>query len=208
MRPQDKLVTKLRRKGGLDEQVLQALSTVPRERFIEPKLGPVAYRDRALPIACSQTISQPYIVAYMTSLLNISPNSTVLEIGTGSGYQTAVLAELARHVYTIEVVEQLATESAALLSALGYTNISFRTGDGYIGWPEEGPFDAIIVTAAPDHIPEPLVAQLALGGRMVIPVGDSRQTLKLLERKPEGVAVHNTLPVLFVPMTGTARHQE
>ena len=207
MRAQQKLVTKLRRKGGLDERVLRALATVPRERFIEPRLSALAYRDRALPIGCDQTISQPYIVAYMSSLLQISPGATVLEIGTGSGYQTAVLAELADRVFTIEVVETLANQAAAWLTDLGYTNICFRTGDGYGGWPDDVAFDAIMVTAAPDHIPEPLVNQLAMGGRMIIPVGESRQTLKLLERDSEGVAVRDTLPVLFVPMTGRARNQ-
>ncbi|HTD53542.1 MAG TPA: protein-L-isoaspartate(D-aspartate) O-methyltransferase, partial [Thermoanaerobaculia bacterium] len=162
-----------------------------------------AYEDHPLPIAGHQTISQPYIVALMTELLDLQPGETVLEIGTGSGYQSAVLAKLAREVYSIEIVPELAREAAERLKRLDYTNVIVREGDGYRGWPEHAPFDAIIVTAAPERIPEPLLDQLAPGGRMVIPVGGFFQELKVFRKDANGkVSEKDVLPVRFVPMTG------
>ena len=160
-----------------------------------------------MPIGHEQTISQSYIVAFMTEALRLREGDKVLEIGTGSGYQAAVLAECCRQVYTIEIVEPLAERAATTLTALGYSNIEVRHGDGYRGWPEHAPFDAIIVTAAPDHVPEPLVAQLAVGGRMVIPVGDVVQNIVLIEKTMTGTTRRRLLPVTFVPMTGEAERR-
>ena len=191
-----------------DPSVVSAMRRVPRDRFVPPDQRPWAYEDRPLPIGYRQTISQPYIVAYMTQALRLAPDAKVLEVGTGSGYQAAVLAELAASVYSIEIVTQLAARARDTLSDLGYANVHVRQGDGYAGWPEQAPFDAIIVTAAPDHIPQPLVDQLALGGRLIIPVGQDRQTLTILTRTEDGIAQETTLPVLFVPMTGEAERRE
>ena len=166
-----------------------------------------AYEDRPLPIGHRQTISQPYIVAYMTQALRLTPDAKVLEVGTGSGYQAAVLAELAAAVYSIEIITQLAERARDTLAELGYANVQVRQGDGYAGWPEQAPFDAIMVTAAPDHVPQPLVDQLAVGGRLIIPVGQNRQTLTILTRTEDGVEQDTTLPVLFVPMTGEAERR-
>ena len=166
-----------------------------------------AYEDRPLPIGYRQTISQPYIVAFMTQALQLTEDTRVLEIGTGSGYQTAVLAELASQVYSIEIVPELAARALETLADLGHANVETRVGDGYQGWPDAAPFDAIIVTAAPDHVPAPLLAQLAPGGRMVIPVGQDRQSLTLITRDDDGVTRRNLLPVLFVPMTGEAERR-
>jgi protein-L-isoaspartate(D-aspartate) O-methyltransferase len=163
-------------RGVRDSSVLDAMRTVPRHRFVPAGHAYQAYADQPLPTGEGQTISQPYIVALMTELLGCGPKDTVLEIGTGSGYQAAVLAELVAHVYSIEIVEILARRADSTLKELGYGNISVKAGDGYRGWPEHAPFDAIIVTAAPDHIPEPLVEQLKVGGRLVIPVGDAWRT--------------------------------
>jgi protein-L-isoaspartate(D-aspartate) O-methyltransferase len=161
------------------------------------------YGDHPLPIAGNQTISQPYIVALMTELADLAPGEKVLEIGTGSGYQSAVLSRLAREVYSIEIVPELARESAERLRKLGYGNVTVREGDGYRGWPEHAPFDAILVTAAPDRIPQPLLDQLAPGGRMVIPVGSFFQELKVLSKDRNGkITEKDILPVRFVPMTG------
>ena len=190
-----------------DPGVVSAMRRVPRDRFVPPDQRQWAYEDRPLPIGYDQTISQPYIVAYMTQALRLTPDAKVLEVGTGSGYQAAVLAELAATVYSIEIVTQLAARARDTLSDLGYTNTHVREGDGYAGWPEQAPFDAIIVTAAPDHIPQPLVDQLALGGRLIIPVGRDRQTLTVLTRTEDGVGQEPTLPVLFVPMTGEAERR-
>ena len=187
-----------------DPRLLGAIRRVPRDRFVPADQREWAYDDRPLPIGYRQTISQPYIVAYMTQALQLSPDAKVLEVGTGSGYQAAVLAELVATVYTIEIVPQLATRARATLDELGYANVHVRQGDGYAGWPEEAPFDAIIVTAAPDHVPQPLVDQLALGGRLIIPIGQGRQALTILTRTEDGVEHETTLPVLFVPMTGQA----
>ena len=190
-----------------DPRVIDVMQRVPRHRFVPEDIRPRAYDDRPLPIGYRQTISQPYVVAYMTQALQLAPNARVLEIGTGSGYQTAVLAELAATVYSIEIVPPLAARAAATLDELGYDNVQVREGDGYAGWPEAAPFDAIMVTAAPDHVPQPLVDQLAVGGRMIIPVGAYRQTLTVLVRTGEGVTEEAALPVLFVPMTGEAERR-
>ena len=194
----------LRARGIADQAVLTAIGSVLRHRFVPEELSSNAYDDRPLPIGFDQTISQPYIVAYMTEALGLSPEARVLEIGSGSGYQTAVLAELVREVYSIEIVPELAARSRNLLSALGYENVDIREGDGYAGWPEKAPFDAIIVTASPDHVPQPLIDQIAVGGRLVIPVGRVIQSMMILTRTPNQVVEEITLPVRFVPMTGEA----
>ncbi|MGH9459343.1 MAG: protein-L-isoaspartate(D-aspartate) O-methyltransferase [Thermoanaerobaculia bacterium] len=185
-----------------DSAVIEAMRTVPRHRFVPPSEAPSAYEDRPLPIGYGQTISQPYIVAYMTQALDLGPGDRVLEIGTGSGYQAAVLAEIVREVYTIEIVPELARQARDTLAQLGYDNVHVREGDGYRGWPEAAPFDGIIVTAAPRRIPAPLIDQLALNGRMVVPVGDWYQELVILTKTAEGVIEQRTIPVRFVPMTG------
>lgn len=189
----------------LDSRVMKAMGTVPRHLFIPLRLRPFAYENRPLPIGHGQTISQPYIVALMTDLLGVGPDSVVLEVGTGSGYQAAVLAALVREVYTIEIIPGLAEPAAERFSAPEYANVRVRTGDGYYGWEEAAPFDAIIVTAAAGHVPPPLVRQLRPGGRMVIPVGDrfSVQHLLLVEKFDAGtVSTRQILPVRFVPLTG------
>ena len=183
--------------------VIDALRTVPRHEFVPEQFrGAAAYRNSPLPIGSGQTISQPYIVALMTDLADVGPDSIVLEIGTGSGYQAAVLAEFVDHVYTIEIIESLGRRAVETLDRLGYTNVSVRIGDGYQGWPEHAPFDAILVTAAPDEVPEPLVQQLRTGGRLVIPVGPRGQiqSLQVLEKiAPDETRVTDVLPVRFVP---------
>lgn len=192
-------------RGIKNELVLEAMSTVPRHEFLPESQRILAYTDRALPIGHGQTISQPYIVALMTQVLELQPGDSVLEIGTGSGYQAAVLAEITDEVYSIEIIEPLARRARDTLDRLGYTSVRTRIGDGYRGWPEHAPYDAIIVTAAPDHVPQPLVDQLAIGGRMVIPVGSYYQELMLLKKDPEGnMTREGVIPVLFVPMTGEA----
>lgn len=190
---------------SFDERVMATMAKVPRHRFVPEHLADQAYRNRALPIGEGQTISQPFIVALSTDLLEPQPDDTVLEVGTGSGYQAAVLAELVREVHSIEIVEPLGREAARLLRELGYDNIDTRIGDGYRGWPEKAPFDGIVVTAAAASVPEPLVEQLKPGGRMVIPVGPSasNQELVLIEKRADGSVTRRTvLPVRFVPMTG------
>ena len=187
-----------------DPRVLKAMRSVPRHLFVPPSLRSHAYDDTPLPIGHEQTISQPYIVAFMSEALELKPDHRVLEIGTGSGYQAAVLAELAREVYSIEIVEPLAREAEQRLKQLGYSNIKLRVGDGYRGWPEAAPFDAIMVTAAPDHVPPALIEQLAEGGRLVLPVGRFSQNLVRIRRTPEGTRRESLLPVRFVPMTGEA----
>ena len=195
--------TQIVARGVRDPRVLAAMREVPRHLFVPETEAPHAYEDHPLPIGGNQTISQPYIVALMTELAEIAPEEKALEIGTGSGYQSAVLARLAREVYSIEIVPQLARESAERLTKLGYANVFVREGDGYRGWPEKAPFDAIIVTAAPDRIPQPLLDQLAPGGRMVIPVGSFFQELKVLSKDKNGkITEKDILPVRFVPMTG------
>jgi len=187
-----------------DERVLAAMRKVPRHRFVSEEMAKFAYRDSPLPIGGGQTISQPYIVAFMTQALALDGSEKVLEVGTGSGYQAAVLGECAREVCTIEIVEWLATRAEGLLAGLGYANVRVRAGDGYAGWPDEAPFDAILVTAAPDHVPRTLVDQLAIGGRMVLPVGEREQELVLIEMTSQGTLRRALLPVQFVPMTGRA----
>ncbi len=186
--------------------VLAAMRKVPRHELVPSRLAHVAYSDNPLPIGHDQTISQPFIVAFMTQALDPKSGDRVLEIGTGSGYQAAVLAELVREVYTIEIVEPLALRAESDLARLGYGNIFVRAGDGYLGWPEAAPFDAVIVTCAPDHVPQPLVDQLRDGGRMIIPVGaqGGAQELVLLIKRGTALERQAVLPVRFVPMTGKA----
>ena len=185
-----------------NRHVLAAMATVPRHEFVPEKVRSLAYGDFPLPIGFDQTISQPYIVAFMTEKLAAKPTDRVLEIGTGSGYQAAVLSALVKEVFTIEIVEPLAQRAATDLKRLGYTNVTVRAGDGYKGWSEAAPFDAIIVTCAPDHVPQPLVDQLKEGGRMIIPVGSAGdQSLYLLEKKGAKIERRAVLPVRFVPMT-------
>jgi len=191
----------LKPRGIKDERVLAAMAKVPREQFVPAEQRADAYQDGPLPIGYDQTISQPYIVAFMTEQLRLKPSDRLLEIGSGSGYQAAVLAELVADVYTIEIIEPLAKTAQATLQRLGYKNVHLKVGDGYQGWPEEAPFDAIIVTCAPDKVPQPLVDQLKDGGRMVIPVGERfAQHLYLLENKNGQLKESATLPVRFVPM--------
>lgn len=192
--------TQIESRGIKDRRVLEALLKVERHRFVPEELRAYAYEDRPLPIGEDQTISQPYIVALMTELLELKPNDKVLEIGTGSGYQAAILAELAREVYTIEIIESLAKRAEKVLKDSGYKNIYVKIGDGYLGWPEKAPFDAIIVTCAPEEIPETLIEQLKEGGRMVVPVGKFFQSLKLVIKKDGKVMVRDIAPVAFVPM--------
>ncbi len=199
--------TQIARRGIADSAVLAALNAVERHRFVPDRHLGYAYADEPLPIGEGQTISQPYIVAYMTQALGLEKSDRVLEIGTGSGYQAAVLAEIVDSVFTIEIIESLAERAESTLAALGYTNVFVRSGDGYRGWPEHAPYDGIIVTAAPDHVPQPLVDQLAPGGRMVIPIGIESQEILIIERTPEGVVTDTTLPVRFVPMTGEAQQK-
>jgi protein-L-isoaspartate(D-aspartate) O-methyltransferase len=192
--------SQLRSRAITHPGVLDAMARVPRHRFVDPRLEDRAYADMALPIGEGQTISQPFIVAYMTQAIEPSATDRVLEIGTGSGYQAAVLAELVREVYTIEIVPPLARQAAALLQELGYTNIHTREGDGYAGWPEAAPFDKIVVTAAPDTMPQALVDQLAVGGILVAPVGRGAQVMTILRKTPGGLVTHETIDVRFVPM--------
>ncbi len=185
-------------------EVLRAMRTVPRHKFVPEYLADLAYGDTPLPIGMGQTISQPYIVAFMTELLAPEKGQKVLEIGTGSGYQAAVLAELGAEVYTVEILEPLSLFARSVINGLGYSNVHFKTGDGFAGWEEHAPYDGIIVTAAPEEIPEPLKAQLREGGRMVIPVGDGMQELLLLTKTKDGFDEERVAPVRFVPMTGEA----
>jgi protein-L-isoaspartate(D-aspartate) O-methyltransferase len=192
-------------KARLAPEVMAALGTVPRHEFVPEALDAVAYANRPLPVGHGQTISQPYIVALMTDLLGVGGDAVVLEVGTGSGYQAAVLSELVRQVYTMEIIEPLAREASERLARLDYGNVEVKFGDGYYGWPEKGPFDAIIVTAAANHIPPPLVAQLRPGGKLVVPVGErfTVQHLLLVHKlNDERVQVRQILPVRFVPLTG------
>lgn len=194
------LADDIERRGVRDPLVLAAMGTVPRHRFVPGDLSGLAHDDRALPIGRGQTISQPYIVALMTTLLELDGDESVLEIGTGSGYQAAIVSRLAREVYTIEIRERLARRARETLTSLGYGNIHFRVGDGYQGWPEAAPFDAIIVTAAPEEIPQALIDQLKVGGRMVIPVGSFIQELVLITKTPTGIHRQLVTGVRFVPM--------
>ena len=192
-------------RGITNARVLDVMRQVPRHELVAPQLRDRAYDDHPLPIGHGQTISQPYIVAFMTEKLEPKPDDRVLEVGTGSGYQAAVLARLVKEVYTIEIVEPLARRAEADLIRLGYTNVHVRAGDGYQGWPEAAPFDAIIVTCAPEAVPQPLVTQLKDGGRMIIPVGPfGEQQLILLRKEAGRLEQKDVLPVRFVPMTGEA----
>ena len=193
-------------RGIASERVLAAMRKVPREEFVPERFREASYADQPLPIGYDQTISQPLIVAFMTEQLRPQPQDRVLEIGTGSGYQAAIMAELVAEVYSIEIIEPLAKKAAATLQRLGYKNVHVEAGDGYQGWPKQAPFDAITVTCAPDHVPQPLVDQLKEGGRMIIPVGSSSgaQELYLLEKKNGRLERRAVLPVRFVPMTGEA----
>ncbi len=206
-------------RGISSQAVLSAMRAVPRHRFVPASVAEHAYLDRPLPIGHQQTISQPYVVAFMTQAAGIEPGDRVLEIGTGSGYQAAVLSELLRaqgaqpgldegELWTIEIVEPLARSASAALEACGYDNVHVRTGDGYRGWSEEAPFDVILLTAAPDHVPQPLLDQLAIGGRMVLPVGDFDQEVVRIVKTESGLEREELLPVRFVPMTGEARTGE
>ena len=199
------VVSQIAARGVRDPKTLAALREVPRHLFVPRESRAQAYDDHPIPIGHGQTISQPYIVAFMTEAVGLRGGETVLEIGTGSGYQAAVLAGIAARVYTIEIVAPLAEASAALLKSLGYANVSVRAGDGYQGWPEAAPFDAILVTAAAPRIPEPLKRQLKDGGRLVVPVGDEWQELVVVTRRGERFEERRVLPVRFVPMTGKVR---
>jgi protein-L-isoaspartate(D-aspartate) O-methyltransferase len=188
-------------RGVRDARVLAAMRRVPRHVFVPERVRSDAYEDYPLPIGHEQTISQPFIVAWMTEALRVKPGSRVLEIGTGSGYQAAVLAEMGAEVYTIEIVAPLAESAGRTFKALGYSGIRARQGDGYVGWPEHAPFDAIIVTAAPDHVPQPLVEQLAVGGRLVIPVGGRMvQQMTVITKDARGVTSEERMAVRFVPL--------
>jgi protein-L-isoaspartate(D-aspartate) O-methyltransferase len=190
----------LRGRDITDPRVLEVMGRVPRHLFVPESGRAAAYDDHPLPIGHGQTISQPYIVAFMTQALKVQPEHKVLEIGTGSGYQAAVLAELARDVYTIEIVDALGEQARRTLESLGYRNVHVRIGNGYLGWPEQAPFDRIIVTAAPEEVPQPLVDQLAVGGLMAVPVGSVVQELKILRKTGTGLETLDTMPVRFVPM--------
>ena len=191
--------------GVKDPRVLAAMQGVKRHLFVEPALSQAAYDDTPLPIGYGQTISQPYIVAYMTEAVQLKDSDRVLEIGTGSGYQAAILAQIVREVYTIEIIKELADSAEKRLKGLGYQNIHVRHGDGYEGWKEFAPYDAIIVTAAPDKVPKKLLEQLALGGRMVAPVGALFQDLILYTKTVKGIETRKLLPVRFVPMVERER---
>ena len=192
-------------RGVKDPAVLGAMRRVPRHQFVPGLYASQAYWDGPVPSGHSQMISQPYVVAFMTEALRLHSDDKVLEIGTGTGYQTAILAELARDVFSIEIVKPLADQAAEKLKELGYTNVQVRAGDGYQGWPQHAPYDAIIVTAAPDHIPQPLLDQLTLGGRLILPLGKKHsQSLVLIRRTHSGFEHTTLLPVAFVPMTGEA----
>jgi protein-L-isoaspartate(D-aspartate) O-methyltransferase len=192
----------LRARGIRDPRVLEAMTRVPRHAFVPAAGRDEAYGDHPLPIGHGQTISQPYIVAFMSEALRLEPTHRVLEIGTGSGYQAAVLGELAGEVYTIEIIEDLAARAKKTLLENGYDNVTVRTGNGYLGWPEHAPYDRIMVTAAPDAVPPALVEQLKIDGLMAIPVGTGLQELRILRRTATGLETIDTLPVRFVPMTG------
>ncbi|MBI4816940.1 MAG: protein-L-isoaspartate(D-aspartate) O-methyltransferase [Deltaproteobacteria bacterium] len=198
------MVRTIETRGITDARVLDALRKTPRHLFVPAEYRSLAYSDRPLPIGSDQTISQPYIVAIMTELARPTSKSKALEIGTGSGYQAAVLSKLVRSVHSIEIVPELADRARKDLAALGYSNVTVITGDGYRGLPKEAPFDVILVTAAPSMVPQPLVDQLAVGGRLVIPVGSSDQELILIERTAAELVRKSIIPVMFVPMTGEA----
>ncbi len=202
---EDMVATQIAARGVRDPKTLAAMRKVPRHLFVPLAAVAQAYEDYPLPIGHGQTISQPYIVGFMTEALGLAGGETVLEVGTGSGYQAAVLAEIAARVYTIEIVAPLAEEAAARIRQLGYANVEVRSGDGYVGWPEAAPFDAIMITAAAPRIPEPLKQQLKDGGRLVLPVGEDWQELVVVTRRGDRFEEKRVLPVRFVPMTGKVR---
>ena len=202
---EEMVATQIASRGVRDPKTLAAMRKVARHLFVPPAAVDQAYEDYPLPIGHGQTISQPYIVGFMTEALGLKGGETVLEVGTGSGYQAAVLAEIAARVYTIEIVSPLADEAGARLKRLGYANVEVRAGDGYQGWPEAAPFDAIMVTAAAPRIPEPLKQQLKDGGRLILPVGDDWQELVVVTRRGDRFEEKRVLPVRFVPMTGQVR---
>ena len=195
-------------RGITNENVISAMKSVQRHLFVPQNLVNRAYEDNPLPIGFNQTISQPFVVAYMTEIAALTEEAKVLEIGTGSGYQTAVLAEIVSEVFSIEILPELAIRSRNLLDDLGYRNLTIKSGDGYQGWPEEAPFDAIVVTAAPNHVPPALIEQLAVGGKLVIPVGQIQQEMTIITKTDSGASTIQTLPVRFVPMTGEAQEQQ
>lgn len=202
------LERQLKERGIRDPEVLRAMNTVPREEFVPAAVRERAYDDSPLPIGYGQTISQPYIVAFMTELARVGPGDVVLDIGTGSGYQAAVLAEIVDRVYSIEIIPELAEEATERLGRLGYDTVTVREGDGWKGWPEHAPFDAIIVAAAPETVPEPLIDQLKPGARLILPVGDVYQELVVITRRKDGsIDRESVAPVRFVPMTGIAQDE-
>jgi len=204
-----RMIDEIRLRGVTDSAVLAALDSVPRHLFVPESVRGAAYDDRPLSIGFGQTISEPYMVALMTSLLDVHPGDRILEIGTGSGYQSAVLSRLGAEVYSIEIITPLGERARRTLGELGYRNVHLRIGDGYEGWPNAAPFNGIIVTAAPPRIPAPLLQQLKRGGKLVIPVGDSLQDLLVLTRRRDGgFDRRRVMPVLFVPMTGEAQRRE
>jgi len=207
MRPQRKTMVEqqVKARGIADRRVLAAMEEVPRHLFVPEADLATAYDDRPLPIGHGQSVSQPYVVALMTSLLDLGPGDRVLEIGTGSGYHTAVLSRVAGEVASIEIIEPMAREARRRLERLGYDNVEIRAGDGYKGWPEKAPFDAIILTAAPPRIPQPLVDQLKVGGRMVAPVGGYIQDLQVITKTRDGIEKRTVIPVRLQPMTGQVR---
>ena len=197
--------TQIRPRNIENPVVLASMRRVPRHLFVPDDVRPFAYDDRPLPIGRGQTISQPYVVAYMTDALQLTPTLTVLEIGTGSGYQAAILADIVTQVFSIEIIPDLASGARRALASAGYRNVEVRTGNGYLGWPERAPFDRIIVTAAPPEIPRALIDQLAVGGIMVVPVGTSHQEIVVVSKTPSGATEQRTIEVRFVPMVSKPR---
>ena len=201
----EKMITQqIKARGIKDKKVLEAMRSIPRHKFVSSDFESSAYKDIPLPIGCGQTISQPYIVALMTELLKLNEKNKVLEVGTGSGYQSAILSKIVNQIYTIEIFEELGISARERLKDLGYSNVKVKIADGYYGWPQEAPFDAIIVTCVSDHIPPPLIEQLKNGGRMCIPVGNvfQVQNLMLVKKEKGKISIKNILPVRFVPMLG------
>ena len=194
------VISQIKSRGIKDVRVLDAMEKVQRHVFVPENMRKFAYNDEPLPIGRGQTISQPYIVAYMTEILQLSPAGKVLEIGTGSGYQAAVLAEIVKEVFTVEIIDELSKNAQDVLQAEGYTNIRFRVGDGAFGWKENAPYDAIMVTAAPPEVPKALQDQLQMGGKMIVPVGDAFQELVLIVREKRRFRTKKLLPVRFVPL--------
>jgi protein-L-isoaspartate(D-aspartate) O-methyltransferase len=202
------MVTEIRHRGVTKPEVLAAMEQVPRHLFVPDEVRGQAYSDQPLPLGAGRSIYQPYVVALMTSLLELKRGDKVLEVGTGSGYHAAVLSRIAREVYSIEIVETVASQASKKLSVLGYHNVEVRVGDGYQGWPERAPFDAILLSAAPPHIPKPLIAQLRVGGHMVVPVGGFFQDLLVITKTADGLEKRTVIPVRLSPMTGKVRDGE